>query len=260
LTLKEIITEQQLSKLDKYFSSLIGVGKENITISKVAREINSNPETAALVLNKCCEEGIVNVAYGIRCPECGLQLKRIQEYSSVEGVELDCYGCEHVFVVTDEDIFLLFSLNKYNVSFPDGQHSLACMSIEALSVAPNDVADTLKSFRRFCESGTKKNMLVIEAQEKQEEDAGINSIISRNAFEKLKRNKNIIRLIRLMVWLIEIVIIIYVFKAFENTNYSAIISAITAIGAVFLTSIIPDFISTDMSYLQEKEKQKITRV
>jgi len=44
--------------------------------------------------------------YGIRCPECGLLIKRIDNIKDVPK-EMICYGCEKEFEVIYEEIEIL---------------------------------------------------------------------------------------------------------------------------------------------------------
>lgn len=74
--LQGLLNDDQIQSLETYFSNLIGGAAKNITVSKLSRALNISPQVASRVLTKCKEIGIVNVFYTIRCPECGMLIKK----------------------------------------------------------------------------------------------------------------------------------------------------------------------------------------
>lgn len=74
--LKGQLNDDQIKNLESYFGSLIGGAKNNITVSKLSKALDLSPQLASIVLTKCKEIGILNVFYTIRCPECGMLIKK----------------------------------------------------------------------------------------------------------------------------------------------------------------------------------------
>ncbi|MBO5524630.1 MAG: hypothetical protein J5986_13325 [Roseburia sp.] len=118
--LQELLSEDKIEKLDKYFASLIGSACENITVSKVAKAIGVAPNISSKVLTKCMKEGLLRVSYAIRCPECNMLIKRVESLSEIPDEAFECYGCNEEIEVTTKDVEVLYSLTDNRV-FINGQ-------------------------------------------------------------------------------------------------------------------------------------------
>ena len=87
LVLKELLDEQKIEKLEEYFTGLIGSAGNSISVSKVVSAIEISPGLASKVLTKCVREGILKASYAIRCPECGMLIKRVESPQDIpEGI------------------------------------------------------------------------------------------------------------------------------------------------------------------------------
>lgn len=118
--LQELLSEDKIEKLDKYFASLIGSACENITVSKVAKAIGVAPNISSKILTKCMKEGLLKVSYAIRCPKCNMLIKRVDFPSEVPDEAFECYGCNEEIEVTTQDVEVLYSLIDNRV-FINGQ-------------------------------------------------------------------------------------------------------------------------------------------
>ncbi len=118
--LQELLNEDKIKKLNNYFSGLIGSACNNITVSKVAKAIEVSPSMASQVLTKCMKEGILNVSYAIRCPECNMLIKRVETPADIPEGIFECYGCNEEIEVTPQDIEVIYSLVDSRV-FIEGQ-------------------------------------------------------------------------------------------------------------------------------------------
>ena len=118
--LQELLTEDKIIKLNNYFSSLIGSAYNNITVSKVVKALEVSPSVASKVLTKCMKEGILDVSYAIRCPECNMLIKRVRTPADIPEGILECYGCNAEIEVTPQDIEIIYSLVDSSV-FIEGQ-------------------------------------------------------------------------------------------------------------------------------------------
>lgn len=118
--LQELLSEDKIEKLDKYFASLVGSACENITVSKVAKAIGVTPNISSKVLTRCMKEGLLNVSYAIRCPECNMLIKKVASLSEIPDGFFECYGCNEEIEVTTKDVEVLYSLTDNRV-FIDGQ-------------------------------------------------------------------------------------------------------------------------------------------
>lgn len=113
--LQEVLDETKIEKLNKYFSGLIGSACNNITVSKVAKEIEVSPNVASQVLTKCMKEGMLNVSYAVRCPECNMLIKRVDQLSDIPSGEFECYGCNEKIEVTPQDIEIIYGMAENKV-------------------------------------------------------------------------------------------------------------------------------------------------
>ncbi len=138
LILQEIVSHENLVKINDYFYSLIGNEKNVITVSKLAKAIDISENLAAKVLIKCRDANILCEKYSIRCPNCGLLVKRIESLEEINDDCFQCYNCDEDFFVSPKDIELLYSLVEDGKSvFIDGQQNNTSCST-AISVAPSD--------------------------------------------------------------------------------------------------------------------------
>ena len=108
--LQSLLNDDQIQSLETYFSNLIGGAAKNITVSKLSRALNISPQVASRVLTKCKEIGIVNVFYTIRCPECGMLIKKVDSIADIPSEPFECYGCNEEIEVKPSDIELVYEL------------------------------------------------------------------------------------------------------------------------------------------------------
>ncbi len=120
-TLSDLIEESKIEQLDRFFLGLLGQASKNITVSKVSRALNLSNDVATKILMRCREEGIVSISYGIRCPECGMLIRRLEDIKDIPDETVICYSCEGEVDVSTRDIEVLFSLTN-NPPFNLGQH------------------------------------------------------------------------------------------------------------------------------------------
>jgi hypothetical protein len=118
--LQSLLNDDQIQSLETYFSNLIGGAAKNITVSKLSRALNISPQAASRVLTKCKEIGIVNVFYTIRCPECGMLIKKVNSIADIPSESFECYGCNEEIEVKPSDIELVYELEDDSV-FTEGQ-------------------------------------------------------------------------------------------------------------------------------------------
>lgn len=106
------MNEKYIEKLDRYFASLIGGARNNITVSKVAKAIQVTPDIASKILTEYVDKGILSISYAVRCPECNMLIQRFDFLSEMpEGVD-ECYGCDKEIEVVFKDVEILYSLLK----------------------------------------------------------------------------------------------------------------------------------------------------
>lgn len=120
LALQGLLNDDQIQDLEKYFSSLIGGAAKNITVSKLSRALQISPQVASRVLTKCKEIGIINVFYAIRCPECGMLIKKVDSIADIPSEPFECYGCNEEIEVEPSDIEFVYALEDDSV-FIEGQ-------------------------------------------------------------------------------------------------------------------------------------------
>ena len=118
--LEGLLNDDQIQNLDSYFSNLIGGAAKNITVSKLSRALGIPTQVASHVLTKCKEIGIVNVFYTIRCPECGMLIKKVDSIADIPSEPFECYGCNKEIEAEPSDIELVYALENESV-FIEGQ-------------------------------------------------------------------------------------------------------------------------------------------
>lgn len=104
------MNEKYIEKLDRYFASLIGGARNNITVSKVAKAIQVTPDIASKILTEYVDKGILSISYAVRCPECNMLIQRFDFLSEMpEGVG-ECYGCNKEIEVASKDVEIMYGL------------------------------------------------------------------------------------------------------------------------------------------------------
>lgn len=108
--------ESHMERIDRYFASLIGGARNNITVSKVANAIQVTPDIASKILTEYVDKGILSISYAVRCPECNMLIQRFDFLSEMpEGVG-ECYGCNKEIEVASKDVEILYSLIEKSTS------------------------------------------------------------------------------------------------------------------------------------------------
>ncbi len=120
------LDEDKIDLLIKYFA-LLNMNTYNIiTVSKISRSLKIDAETSLRLLNDLVEYKILDVDFGVRCPDCGLLLKRYRVLQEIESDnEIYCYNCENYFdgsEVEESDIEVLFTLEDKSF-FINGQYT-----------------------------------------------------------------------------------------------------------------------------------------
>ena len=140
LALQGMLDNAQIQKLEVYFSSLIGGATKNITVSKTVKALDISPQLASKVLTKCKEIGILKVFYAIRCPECGMLIKKVDSIGDIPSKPFECYGCNEEIEVSPSDIEIIYALEDDCV-FIDGQQE--GLDLSARSVVPEDSMEAI---------------------------------------------------------------------------------------------------------------------
>lgn len=139
--LEGLLNDDQIQSLESYFSNLIGGAAKNITVSKLSRALEIPPQVASRVLTKCKEIGIINVFYTIRCPECGMLIKKVDSIADIPSEPFECYGCNEEIEVEPSDIELVYALEndsvfKAPVRIPTWKRTPSCLCIPAYQDNP----------------------------------------------------------------------------------------------------------------------------
>lgn len=138
--LEGLLNDDQIESLESYFSNLIGGAAKNITVSKLSRALEIPPQVASRVLTKCKEIGIINVFYTIRCPECGMLIKKVDSIADIPSEPFECYGCNEEIEVEPSDIELVYALENDSV-FTEGQQE--GLDLSARAVVPEDSMESI---------------------------------------------------------------------------------------------------------------------
>ncbi len=139
--LQELLNEDNINKIDEYFSSLIGSARNSITVSKIVKKTGISAHLVSRSLTKCMENSILNVAYSIRCPNCGMLIKKVESITEIPHESFECYNCGEEIEIKPDSIELIYSLADDDSVFIAGQQKDADTS--ARSVAPEDSMDLI---------------------------------------------------------------------------------------------------------------------
>lgn len=138
--LQGMLDDAQIQKLEVYFSSLIGGATKNITVSKMVKVLDIPPQLASRVLTKCKEIGILKVFYTIRCPKCGMLIKKVDSIADIPSKPFECYGCDEEIEVDPSDIEIIYALEDDCVFIEGRQEGL---DLSARTVVQEDSMETI---------------------------------------------------------------------------------------------------------------------
>ena len=138
--LQGLLNDDQIQNLEMYFSNLIGGATKNITVSKLSKALGISTQVASRILTKCKEIGLVRVFYTIRCPECGMLIKKVDSIADIPSEPFECYSCNEEIEVEPSDVELVYALDDDSV-FTEGQQE--GLDLLARAVAPEDSMESI---------------------------------------------------------------------------------------------------------------------
>lgn len=112
-----------INELDTWFAFLTRTEKNLITASKLSIKLGIDYTIASALLNKCCEIGLLEKYYAIKCPLSGCEttiasIKENELYEKLEEINY-CYACDNYIQPTLDDIFIIYKLIKNPTNSPD---------------------------------------------------------------------------------------------------------------------------------------------
>lgn len=119
--LKQYISEEQIENLAVYLINLNNNTRSKITVTKIMTLLGVDSKIARKVLMLCKKENILSLEYVVRCPECGMLIKRYDQLPVDFDDIKECYSCGEEIEITTDDIELIFTYNIGTVSFNKGQ-------------------------------------------------------------------------------------------------------------------------------------------
>lgn len=123
LKLNDILSEEKLEKLRRFFEKLTPNTSDKITVEKVASYLEVDFSEARNILMECKKIGILELQFAARCPECGALIKQAKDTIELQDIK-ECYICGSEIEIGIEDIVLIFSLDKDKFPFDSGQHKI----------------------------------------------------------------------------------------------------------------------------------------
>ena len=123
LKLNDILSEENLEKLREFFEQLTPNTSDKITAEKLASYMGVDFSEARNILMKCKKIGVLELQFAVRCPECGALIKQAKDFEELFNVD-ECYVCGSEIEISEEDIVLIFSLDKDKFPFDSGQHKI----------------------------------------------------------------------------------------------------------------------------------------
>lgn len=228
--LKNILSEEQCDNLGAYFCTLTTNTRDLITVSKISKLLDIDNKIALSALIECEKAGFLDKQYGIICPECDALIKML----SVESYEnnwfqkkVNCYDCDNVFEVNDDNIIVYFKLVIDVSPFANGQQSRLKSEKGVEESAFVAQENTLTYYKKIAEK------LEIIADNQEHEHKYRESLelakkkdveLEEKAIKKYKRNKIISICLSLIGYTILVSIIIYVYKVYGFEKISVFVT------------------------------------
>lgn len=266
--LEDIIDKECIIKLQNYLSVLNPNSRKLITVSKIKNALGITEKQATEILVKCRQAGVLNIAYAVRCPDCDILIKRIDDINISEATRLYCYKCGEEKNITKEDIVVLFSLEMDIPPFNKGQLDKGVdLTTELGPVAPCDMLTAISAVTELCTVATTSIKLNMK---KNEEDSikckklieldyslkEIEDIISKNSITIREINRKKTSIMFLILFTVYTGLILLIFCYVDNSQLSYILSVITSILAFLSDKIINRILCTDLEYIRLKQSKK----
>lgn len=267
LMLDDILNKDQIIKLQNFMSTLTPNTSKLITVSKLKSAIDISEYLAANVLGRCVEVGIMRLSYGIRCPECGTVLRKIEEPHFDKSI--NCYKCEDfTFMPTDEDIVVFFELLNEIPPFSKGQQEKIINDINNVQVAP---CDSLASFNKLCSTAidymNRRTEQDIQKSEKnkrlKKNEYKIQSIensILESSEHRRNTNRRIILILQILLFIAYAFVIHKIFIMVDDSKLSCSLSVASSIFVFVADKLVNSFICTDINVIKSIESKKYRNV
>ena len=133
--LRGILNDNQIRNLESYFSGLIGGAACSITTSKVAKMLGVTLGMACEAMRKCEQIGVVKSFYAVRCPNCHMLIKKVDNIKDIPATPFECYACNEEVEIDLNDVEVLYSVEQ-ECFFDDGQQKLVNLPVS--TVVPED--------------------------------------------------------------------------------------------------------------------------
>jgi hypothetical protein len=262
--LDDILTKDEEINLQKYFSGLTNNTSSVILASTVSDYLNIDVKKAYLLLQRCFELNIVKAKLGVRCPECGNLIKKLdlgsQDWEKID----DCYICDEQICIHDEDLIIVFELLVTIPPFDAGQQVFNKKSSQL--VAQSDTArEMFFSNYNFVSSILPSNITEAwdENRQKRIEEAirqcrELNNDIMKTVTLTVRRNGIIKTTLLFIVIILAIVVCVEIFKKnmtpFELNSIIEVLVTVVIFGGI--SYIGNSCLPTDMDKVIEKIKSR----
>jgi len=256
-TLKNYLSDEQISKLKSYFLSLTPNSKDYITPSKIMSAIESDYKTSVIILLKLEGMNFLDRYYGVRCPECSMLLRTGNSIEELDVVYInDCYNCEENIELTSDDVVILFKLKVDNIPFDSGQQEASYRPEREspLVALPED------SFAMFKSMQDSLSMMALNAehdyssrQRKQESDK-MDKKYERWAVNKYSQNVIVSVLFSVLGYIILVCIILYVYKQYGFNKVSIFSTFGSSLIPFGINYVVIKFFPQDIELIKRKLK------
>ena len=119
--LNGLLNKDEVAQLEKVLASYSTNSSSYLTVSKLAAALAVSTEVSSKVLEILTKENLVSLSFAIRCPNCGLAVKRYKSLSDLPEESFDCYSCGEEIAVDLENVETLYSVDDSDF-FHQGQH------------------------------------------------------------------------------------------------------------------------------------------
>lgn len=107
--------DEALQALDNYLAFLTPGKRDRITADDIYHRLHIRIETAVVLLEECCNVGLLEKRYALECPKCTHLFKIVSEHEIYNELSTEhfCEECgTDAFFITMNSVMILYKLNE----------------------------------------------------------------------------------------------------------------------------------------------------
>lgn len=244
------LNDIQRNSLDSFFEKFLPNGY--VTVSKAAEFTGMQEKIVIDTFSKLYLCGYLDIMYAVKCPECGMLIKKIDnvEYFNYEGLNY-CYACEEPIELSNDDIVALF-IKKERSPFVKGQH----LNNELIIKQNGDVAqnDGVPYLMAISENFADVVSLFTYCFKEKDSENKKTQKIRNSAYKRYKKNKRIFNIASICFRCLSLIILFWIMllAGFEK-DISGILTIVIYAFQNVIDVILRSAIVTDLNEIEREE-------